>query len=192
MLSGETSGQTGEARRRKIVLIGYMGCGKSRVGVLVGEMLGVGFVDTDTLVEQRAGCSVSNVFEQHGEEHFRTLETQAIARAIEGPWGVIALGGGAATREQNWDLLRRNDVASVYLRATPEVILARVKDHTHRPLLAGLTPEQMLEKITAMLADRGPWYERAEFVLDTDNATTRHDTASRLIDMVSANAQATP
>jgi shikimate kinase len=173
MLSEET-GRTPDVPperklRRHIVFIGFMGAGKSRVGAIVAQLLGTEFVDTDDLIEQRAGRSISEIFSESGEEEFRRLETEVIASVLSADQCVIALGGGATTRGDNWDLLERADAFTIYLQASIETIVNRVGRNSHRPLLAGLTREQMQHKVENMLREREPWYMRARMTIPTDD-----------------------
>jgi len=188
MLSKKAPGTgDGTTHRRKVVVLGFMGCGKSKVGRLLARELGLGFVDTDTLVEERAGRPVSTIFADEGESAFRDMETDAIATALEGSVGVIALGGGAATLERNWGLLRRADALTVYLKASPQVVLARVGSARDRPLLAGLDAEARLRKITEMLEAREPHYLQAELVVETDNSRTKFEMAEFLGNLIRAH-----
>jgi len=158
-----------------------MGAGKSKVGVLVAERLGRPFVDTDDLIEAAAGRTIPGIFASDGEAAFRRMETEAIARALAGCPGVLALGGGAPTREENWALLRRADAFVIYLRADPETILERLADHDDRPLLAGLDRPAMLAKIVRMLAEREPSYLRADLVIPSDDLRDKSAMADAVI-----------
>ncbi len=161
-----------------------MGAGKSKVGRLVAERLSIPFVDTDDLIEARTGRSIADIFSTDGEAEFRRSETDVIIDALSGDRKVIALGGGAATRDENWEIIDRTGAFTVYLKASPNTILERVADHTHRPLLAGLTRDEMLAKITRMLAEREPQYERAQLVIPTDNTIDKHAMAERVFDIL--------
>ncbi len=163
-----------------------MGSGKSKVGRLLAERMAAGFVDTDDVVEELAGRSISAIFDEDGEAGFRRLETEAIAAALEGPAGVLALGGGAATRDDNWEMLKAAGALTVYLRATPTVILSRVRDAASRPLLAGLDRQGRLRRISELLDAREPHYLRAELVVDSDNSRTKHEMADMLFELVRA------
>lgn len=165
---------------RHIFLTGFMGAGKSKVGAVLSERLGRSFVDTDALVEEASGKPISDIFREAGEEAFRRLEHDAIRRASEMPPAVIALGGGAATREENWVVIRRSGV-SVYLRASPETVFLRVSRKGHRPLLAGLNDEERLAKIRAMLAARESFYRRADLVVESREDRTPEQTAEQVI-----------
>ena len=155
-----------------------MGAGKSKVGTLVADILGRPFVDTDELVEQRAGRAISDVFATDGEAAFRRMETETVAAALGVGANVIALGGGAATRQENWDLLRRAHALVVYLQAGPDTIYERVAGKGHRPLLAGLSESAKREKIAAMLAEREPWYLKADVVISSDDSRDKHTAAA--------------
>jgi shikimate kinase len=184
--------ETGQPpRQRPVVFIGFMGSGKTRVGELVAESLGYTFVDTDEVIEQRAGRKISEIFTEDGEETFRRLETEAIGTVLSGEWHTdsrrglaVSLGGGAATRTENWDILHGARALTIYLHADPETLLDRVYGRPHRPLLAGLTREQTLERISSMLHQRDPWYRRADLVISSDNSGTRFDVAARVTSIV--------
>ena len=154
-----------------------MGAGKSKVGTLVADILGRPFVDTDELIEERAGRTISDIFATHGEHAFRAMETEIIASELRSGANVIALGGGAATRQENWDLLRRTHAFVVYLQAGPATIYERVAGKGHRPLLAGLGEPAMREKIASMLAEREPWYLKADLVISSDNSRDKYAAA---------------
>jgi shikimate kinase len=120
-----------------IVLIGFMGAGKTTVGTLLAARLGLPFTDSDQVIEQRAGRSVRQIFAEDGEPAFRALEHQVIAELLDGPPIVLALGGGAAEHPQTQNKLANAKV--VYLHVSYEQALRRVggdRDPESRPLLA--------------------------------------------------------
>ena len=165
---------------RHIFLTGFMGAGKSKVGMILAERLGRGFVDTDALVEEAAEKPIADIFREAGEEAVRRLEHETVRRASEMPPSVIALGGGAATREENWTVIRESGIC-VYLCATPETVFERVSRKGHRPLLAGLNDEERMAKILAMLAAREPYYRRAGLVVESREDRTPEQTAELVI-----------
>jgi shikimate kinase/3-dehydroquinate synthase len=116
-----------------IVLIGFMGAGKSTIGRLLAKRLGQPFLDSDLVIEQRAGLTVREIFDQQGEPAFRTLEHNVIADLLAGPQAVLALGGGAPMDERTRRLLV--DARVVYLRVSYEEALQRVRSDRFRPLL---------------------------------------------------------
>jgi len=153
--------------RHNVVLIGFMGTGKTAVGRALAARLGLAFVDTDALVEERAGRSVARIFAEDGEEVFRRLESEAVASAGDRAGTVIATGGGVVLRPENMARLRQRGMV-VALRAAPAAILARVGAGSARPLL-GANPE---ERVRRLLVERGPLYEDADLVVDTSDLST--------------------
>ena len=157
---------TGTSPGPRLVLIGPMGAGKTTVGRLLAERWGVGFRDTDDDVEQAAGQSVSDIFVESGEAHFRALERAAVSRALADHPGVLALGGGAVLAEETRAALAGQPV--VFLRVGLSDAAARVGLGASRPLLLGNVRGTM----KALLDDRAPVYEAlATATVDTDGLT---------------------
>ncbi|MFG1943000.1 shikimate kinase [Nonomuraea sp. NPDC048826] len=147
----------------KAVLIGPPGSGKSTVGRLLAERLGVAFRDTDADVEAVAGKPVSDIFIEDGEERFRELELAAVRRALAEHDGVLSLGGGAVLREETQTLLGGQPV--VYLEVGLADAVQRVGLGSARPLLV-LNPRSRLKKL---MDERRPIYERlAVLTVTTD------------------------
>ena len=117
-----------------IVLVGFMGAGKTTVGQLLAQCLGLPFVDSDQVIEQQAGRPVRQIFAQDGEPAFRALEHQVITGLLDGPDLVLALGGGAPEHPRTRERLATAQV--VYLRVGYDQAMARVGDDPERPLLA--------------------------------------------------------
>lgn len=155
-----------EGQAPNIVLTGFMGTGKSTVGRLLARKLGHAFVDLDELVEKETGLSVSAIFASCGEERFRELEREAIARLVNGAFGnrlVVSTGGGAVVNEKNRSDLKKWGKL-VCLKASPEEILKRVGAREDRPLLAG--PDR-LEKMERLLAARQEAYRDCDLEIET-------------------------
>lgn len=150
-----------------VILIGYMGCGKSTVGKRLSYRLKMPYVDTDKLIENKEGMTISDIFAGKGEAAFRDMETECIKSIFEYKQDyVIAVGGGLPMREENRVLLKKLGTV-VYLRAKADTIYERLKDDTTRPLLQGEDPQ---EKICAMIGQRGPVYEAAaDCIIDVDD-----------------------
>ncbi len=150
---------------RSLSLVGMPGSGKSTVGRHLARHLGLPFVDTDHLIEQRIGCSIREFFELQGEPAFRDLEAQVINEATAEPAAcVIATGGGAVLRDSNRELLRSRSTV-LYLRATPEDLARRLRHDTHRPLLQG--SGDALKRLRALFSERDPLYRRtAHYVIE--------------------------
>ncbi|MGC4045146.1 MAG: shikimate kinase [Armatimonas sp.] len=152
-----------------IVLIGFMGSGKSTVGKLVAELLGWKLVDTDALIVRLAGCSIPEQFAaEGGETAFRDRESQIVLGVSAGERQVIATGGGAPLREENAAALRGAGKV-VWLTARPDIVVKRTAHRrTARPLLD--TEEEPLTRVLRMMGERGPVYQRlAELVVDTSD-----------------------
>lgn len=116
-----------------VVLVGFMGAGKTTVGHIIAERLGRPFVDSDVLIEQRLGRDIKDIFATEGEAHFRQLEHVTVAGLVRGPEAVIALGGGAVEDARSRAVLRNARV--VYLRVSYDEAMARVKSDEFRPML---------------------------------------------------------
>jgi len=145
------------------VLVGAMGAGKTTVGMLVADALGVDFLDTDQVVEREAGKTVSEIFIDDGEAHFRELERRAVATSLASHEGVLALGGGAVLDVATRDLLDGHRV--VFLRVGLSDAAQRVGLGVTRPLLLG----NVRGRIKQLLDERTPVYEAvAQHVVDTD------------------------
>jgi shikimate kinase len=153
------------------VLVGSPGAGKSSVGRRVAERLGVPFADSDALIESAAGMSVSDIFITLGEDEFRRLEADAVARALEEHSGVLSLGGGAVLREQTRQRLA--GVRVVWLRVSVSDAASRVGLNTARPLLLG----NVRATLSSLLDKRNPIYESvATDVVDTSGRSLREVT----------------
>ncbi len=150
----------------KIFLVGFMGCGKSYVGRPLAAKLGFQFVDVDNIIEHTEGATVAQIFEKQGETYFRQLESD-ILKGL-GKWEniVIATGGGAACFHNNMDWMNEHGV-TIYLKASPELLLSRLKNETHqRPLLGGRNDMDLLNFIENKLIERTPFYEKASFIIE--------------------------
>ncbi|MBA7498515.1 MAG: AAA family ATPase [Clostridia bacterium] len=146
-----------------IVLTGFMGTGKSKIGKRLAERLGMSYLDTDELIEEREKDSVPAIFKKRGEEYFRRLETKVVKEVALLDNFVISTGGGVVLREGNIRLLKKNALI-VCLFASPEVILKRTKGDDNRPLLGVNNQKKRIEELLAL---RKPYYEKADFRVDT-------------------------
>lgn len=156
-----------ESPPRSIVLIGFMGCGKSTVGRELQGLLGYPLVDTDQLIEERAGCTISGLFERDGEAAFRDMETAVLRELAQGGGAnrIIATGGGIILRPENRALLRSLGCVA-WLHAPVDTIARRTGRNRDRPLLHTDDPRARIE---ALLAERLPLYrETAHLDIDTD------------------------
>ena len=155
---------------KPLFLVGYMGCGKSTLGRKLARRLGVDFIDTDALVEEREGASVADVFRYEGEERFREAERRVLDEVIAGAsFAVVSTGGGLPTWRDNMPCM--NAVGyTVYLRRSPEQIARRLSPYGRRkrPRLQGLDDEQLVAFMRGDMAAREPFYAQAALVVDCD------------------------
>lgn len=152
---------------KHIILIGFMGSGKSTMGKLVANKLKCPFIDTDHYIEKKEGRTISDIFADDGEEYFRNLETEVLKELLESKERmVLSLGGGTPLREENRALLKDTGYV-IFLKVTPEEAYNRLKDDTERPLLQVPNPK---EQIAKLLDFRNPIYEAAaDYVLLEEN-----------------------
>ncbi len=141
-----------------IVLCGFMGCGKTTVGKVLARQLGWQFVDMDQLIEEQAGMTVSQIFEEKGEDAFRAMEREAVRRLSAKPSLVIATGGGVLTFPENVQIFHRAGCPIVLLDVPPEEVVRRLQGDTSRPLL---NVPNRLEAIRQLHAKRLPLYQKA-------------------------------
>jgi shikimate kinase len=151
-----------------ISLVGMPGSGKSTVGRHVARQVGLAFIDTDHVIEQRIGCSIRDYFETQGEAAFRDIEQAVIDEVTQLDSHVVATGGGAVLREANRIALHERSTV-IYLRATPEDLARRLRHDTHRPLLQQQGgAADPLRRLRALFHERDPLYRRtAHFVIET-------------------------
>ena len=150
-----------------LVLVGFMGTGKSAVGRILAARMSRTFVDMDATIETRTGKTIPTIFAEDGEPYFRALE-RALASELAARTGlVVASGGGLVLNPQNIRVLSRTGTV-VCLTATPEAILARLSGSQNRPLLAGTERER---RVRDLLEQRRPFYEAISLQVDTTYLT---------------------
>lgn len=155
--------------KHNIILIGYMGSGKSTVAKELHIKTGMEVIDTDALIVREQGKSISEIFQTDGEPVFRELETELLMRLSENESAyILSTGGGMPVREENRAILKRLGTV-FFLKAGTDTILERVKEDTQRPLLQGADQRT---RIAGMLKERTPMYElAADHVIETDGKT---------------------
>ena len=151
---------------RRIILIGYMGAGKTTVGKALSKELGIIFYDLDWYIENRMRKSVSQIFAERGEEGFRKMEHNMLHEVAEFEDVIISCGGGTPCFYDNMDYLNQQG-QTVYLKATPEVLYKHLlMGKGERPLLKGKSPEELITFIREQLEKREPFYSKAKYTLD--------------------------
>lgn len=149
-----------------IVLVGMMGAGKSYIGSKLAKLLvHFSYVDTDVLIEKKAGKTISEIFEENGEEYFRKLEAGVIKEVSAKKNQIVSIGGGAYANHDNIRALKQNCL-TFYLKAPASELFNRIKNEIHRPLL---NDDFTLETVEALLNKRQKYYMQADFIIDTNN-----------------------
>lgn len=148
--------------KRSVVLVGMMGAGKSTIGRRLAMRLRLPFIDADNEIEAAAGMSIPDIFEVHGEPHFRDGEARVIARLLESGPILLATGGGAFMREDTRAKIRDRAI-SMWLKADADVILRRVKRRADRPLLQNADPAAVIARL---IEARHPFYEQTDILID--------------------------
>ena len=145
-----------------------MGTGKSAVGKKLAEKLKMDFLELDDSIEAKEKMSIKDIFEKKGEPYFRLVEKEVVKEASSRKNIVISTGGGAIVDEENFKNLKDSGII-ICLKASPDTILKRTKGFKTRPLLNVLDPKKQIEEL---LRKREPYYNKADFIIDTDNITT--------------------
>lgn len=150
--------------RRNLVLVGLMGAGKSAVGRIVAQQLGLPFVDTDTEIERVSRMTIPELFAAYGEDEFRALETRVIKRLMRSGPRVVSTGGGAFINDKTRKQIERSGGLSVWLNADLEVLWERVNKRDNRPLLKTENPKQTLKDL---MDKRYPIYALADITVQS-------------------------
>lgn len=157
----------------KIFLIGYMGSGKSTLGKCLAKQKNISFIDLDSHIEEKEGQSIKNIFETKGEIYFRKKEIEYLNKLLIADTSyVLALGGGTPCFGDNMKNISQTSENVFYLKYQPETLTKRLLDEkNHRPLIAELNPDYLLDFIRKHLFDRNPFYMQAKHIitLDTKN-----------------------
>src|SRR4030088_1454088 len=146
---------------RSVVLVGMMGAGKSTIGRRLSLRLRLPFLDADTEIESAAGISIPDIFETHGEPHFRDGEARVIDRLLDSGPAVLATGGGAFMREETRGRIRDKAI-SIWLKADADTIMRRVRRRADRPLLRTADPAATVGRL---IEEREPVYQDADITI---------------------------
>ncbi|PKB17705.1 shikimate kinase [Flavobacterium sp. 5] len=156
---------------KKIILLGYMGCGKSTIAQKLSGMISIPYVDLDEYIEEKVKMSIKDIFESHGEIHFRKLEHTYFLELLNSPDEIIiGLGGGTPCYANNHELLIGVGKTSIYLKASIDTLFNRLAPNkSKRPLIADKSEEEMKEFIAKHLFDRSFYYNHAQHKVTVDN-----------------------
>ncbi|MDR6968323.1 shikimate kinase [Flavobacterium arsenatis] len=159
---------------RKIIILGYMGSGKTTIAKLLSEKINLKVLDLDKIIEERLNLSVKTIFETKGEIYFRKIEHQIFSELMKNDESMIlSLGGGTPCYAENHLLLNGEGVTSIYLKASIETLFERLSDaKSERPLLSEMEEEKMKEFIAKHLFDRIFYYNQATIKLSVDGKDT--------------------
>jgi shikimate kinase len=149
--------------QRSIVMVGLMGCGKTSIGRRLGVHLGLPFVDADEAIEEAAGKTIKEIFDEHGEAYFRDGERRVIARLLKSAPQVLATGGGAYMNPETRARIAETGVA-VWLKADLPILMRRVMKRSNRPLLRSADPEAVMR---GFMETRYPIYAEAPVVVES-------------------------
>ena len=154
----------------KVVLVGYMGSGKSSVGKLLALQLGIPFYDLDAVIEDIEQLSISNLFEKKGELYFRKSENKILQQILHKDESfVLSLGGGTPCYYNNHELLLQDGIVSFYLKATSAKLVERLQvEKVSRPLVASLNKDELLDFVNKHLFDRSFYYHHVHHVVAID------------------------
>lgn len=151
---------------KRIIIIGYMGSGKTTVGHALSQDLNLPFYDLDWYIESRMHSTVKDIFDTKGEEGFRRIEHNMLHEVAEFEDVIISCGGGTPCFFDNMDYLNQQG-ETVFLKCTPDVLYQHLKmGKTVRPLLLNKTPEEVREFINVQLKEREPFYNKAKHIID--------------------------
>lgn len=156
-----------------VFLIGFMGCGKTTLGQAAAKAAGIAFVDLDQYIESRQGCTISQIFARHGEQHFRQIESEALRQTAALPGNVIvACGGGTPCFSSNMQFMLSAGTV-VWLDASIDRLTARLAEaRASRPLIASLNDAQLAPYIADELRRRTPHYTQAHIRFDSSRLDT--------------------
>ena len=149
----------------RIILVGYMGSGKTKIGKKLSEKLDIPFIDSDQVIEEKMNKTIVQLFEELGESKFRVLESDFIRELSKKSSFVLATGGGLPCFYDN--ILFLNDLGlTIYLKTSSEILTNRILNDNKRPLIKGKNKEELNEFVTLNLLERECFYEKSRFILN--------------------------
>ena len=169
----------------KIVLLGYMGCGKSTIGKILSKKMNLPFVDLDDYIVEKENLSIKSIFNDKGEIFFRKIENLYLKEFLTNNDNfILSLGGGTPCYANNMEVLKNENVLSIYLKANISTLVKRlIKNRFKRPLIANLALETIPDFIGKHLFERQFYYEQAKFKIITDNKSKK-EIVKEIIDLL--------
>lgn len=162
-----------------IFLCGMMGTGKSLVGKHLAKRLNFQFTDLDSEIESEAGMSIAQIFREKGESGFRDIEKKTLLHFVNRTNGVVALGGGTLQNQQLVDLVKNSGIL-IFIDTPEEILLNRLKRSKRRPMIHGLSHDELKQLIKKLLDERKPFYNQAHIIISGD-AANKESTAELII-----------
>ena len=155
----------------KLVLLGYMGCGKSTVGAFLAKKIKVTFYDLDHEIEKLTQISIAELFETKGEIYFRKIENKVLTAVLaKNESFVLSLGGGTPCYYNNYELLKQKDITSFYLKASVPNLVKRLSTETEkRPIISAFNSIELSDFINKHLFDRSYYYHQVDYVVNIDD-----------------------
>lgn len=170
--------------KNNIMLIGFMGTGKSTVSRQLSKTTGRKEIDLDKYIEEYMGINIPDIFAKYGEDKFRDIETECLKKVVSEEDAIISCGGGIVIRSENDNIMKENGTI-VLLTAKPENIYDRVKNSTNRPVLNG---NMNVEYIAGLLEKREPMYYRAaQLIISTDDKNVE-EISREILDKIKKNS----
>lgn len=169
----------GKQTKNNVYLMGFMGCGKTKVGQILAERLKWKFLDTDDCIIKDAGMSIPELFDQRGEKHFRQLEKECIQNISRLTNHVIALGGGAILDPENWKRISESGI-TITLSYPPEILADRLEKKSDRPLLSQTQGKARLNQIASLMDKRKSHYQKADLIMHLNHEVPAKQVAETL------------
>jgi len=152
-------------KKSLVYIIGFMGSGKSTAGNKLASSLGWSFIDLDRKIEEKAGKTIAQIFSQHGESHFRSIETDLLRNVGSSAETIVSTGGGTPCHGDNMDFMLQTGL-TVYLKMTPFQLAGRLMKSTdERPLLKNISDDQLIKFIEEKLEYREKWYNKSNIII---------------------------
>lgn len=170
---------------RKIILLGYMGCGKSTIANRLSKSTNIPCLDLDNCIEEHTNLSINDIFEKHGEIYFRKIEREVFIELLNSPGDlIIGLGGGTPCYANNDELLNGENRISIYLKGSVETLFNRlVENKSKRPIIANKDDDEMKEFIAKHLFDRSYYYNKAQYKVPIDGKS-KEETTQDILDIL--------
>lgn len=167
----------------KIILLGYMGCGKSTIADSLSKNIKIPFVDLDKYIEEKTQLTIKAIFEQYGEVYFRKLEHEYFIELLNAPEAlIIGLGGGTPCYANNHELLKGENRQSIYLKASVDTLFNRLSSNkSKRPLIANKNDDELKEFIAIHLFERSYYYNQAQHIVVVDDKTVEETVSDVLL-----------